>query len=153
MSYEARARELGIEIPPAPQPVAAYIPGLVQDGWLYVSGQIPVVAGEPVCRGKLGAGVSPEEGYGAARRCALNALGVVRAVAGSLDRVARVVKITAFVASARGWNGQSQVANGASELFGELFGEAGRHARSAVGVAELPLDVPVEVEAVFRLQP
>lgn len=152
LSNEMKARELGLDIPPAPQPVAAYVPGLVVGDLLYVSGQIPVAGGQPISRGKLGAAVSADDGYQAARRCALNALGVVRSLAGSLDRVAQVVKVTVFVASAPGWNGQSQVANGASELFGELFGDAGRHVRSAVGVAELPLDVPVEVEALFRLQ-
>ncbi|ADU51236.1 Endoribonuclease L-PSP [Thermaerobacter marianensis DSM 12885] len=152
MSFERRLEELGLELPPVAPPVAAYVPGVLQDGWLYVSGQLPLRDGQVLYRGKVGRDVTPEDAYAAARVCALNVLAVVRAVAGSLDRVRRVVKVVGFVNSAPGFTGQPQVVNGASELFGQVFGEQGRHARSAVGVAELPLDAAVEVEAIFRVE-
>ncbi|PZN08365.1 MAG: hypothetical protein DIU76_02780 [Bacillota bacterium] len=152
MSFERRLEELGLELPPVAPPVAAYVPGVLEDGWLYVSGQLPLREGQVLYRGKVGRDVTPDDGYAAARLCALNALAVVRAVAGSLDRVVRVVKVVGFVNSAPGFTGQPQVVNGASELLGQVFGERGRHARSAVGVAELPLDAAVEVEAVFRVE-
>ncbi|WPD20099.1 RidA family protein [Thermaerobacter composti] len=152
MSFERRLEELGLELPPVAPPVAAYVPGVLEDGWLYVSGQLPLREGQVLYRGKVGRDITPDDGYAAARLCALNALAVVRAVAGSLDRVVRVVKVVGFVNSAPGFTGQPQVVNGASELLGQVFGERGRHARSAVGVAELPLDAAVEVEAVFRVE-
>ncbi|QBS37931.1 RidA family protein [Thermaerobacter sp. FW80] len=152
MSFERRLEELGLALPPVAPPVAAYVPGVLEDGWLYVSGQLPLREGQVLYRGKVGRDVTPDDGYAAARLCALNALAVVRAVAGSLDRVVRVVKVVGFVNSAPGFTGQPQVVNGASELLGQVFGERGRHARSAVGVAELPLDAAVEVEAVFRVE-
>ncbi|HEY8552073.1 MAG TPA: RidA family protein [Thermaerobacter sp.] len=152
MSFERRLEELGLKLPPVAPPVAAYVPGVLEDGWLYVSGQLPLREGQVLYRGKVGRDVTPDDGYAAARLCALNALAVVRAVAGSLDRVVRVVKVVGFVNSAPGFTGQPQVVNGASELFGQVFGERGRHARSAVGVAELPLDAAVEVEAIFRVE-
>ncbi|HEY8489086.1 MAG TPA: RidA family protein [Thermaerobacter sp.] len=152
MSFERRLEELGLELPPVAAPVAAYVPGVLQDGWLYVSGQLPLREGQVLYRGKVGRDVTPEDGYAAARVCALNILAVVRSVAGSLDRVRQVVKVVGFVNSAPGFTGQPQVVNGASELFGQVFGDRGRHARSAVGVAELPLDAAVEVEAIFRLE-
>ncbi|GAB6875965.1 RidA family protein [Thermaerobacter litoralis] len=152
MSFERRLEELGLELPPVAAPVAAYVPGVLQDGWLYVSGQLPLREGQVLYRGKVGRDVTPEDGYAAARVCALNILAVVRSVAGSLDRVRQVVKVLGFVNSAPGFTGQPQVVNGASELFGQVFGDRGRHARSAVGVAELPLDAAVEVEAIFRLE-
>lgn len=148
---ERRLEELGIRLPPVPQPVAAYVPAVWEDGWLYVSGQLPWRDGELAYRGKLGATVSLEEGYSAARLCALNVLAVVRSVVGSLESVRRVVKVVGFVNSAPGFTAQPQVLNGASELLVEIFGEAGRHARSAVGVSELPLDAAVEIEAVLRV--
>ncbi|MFO7172777.1 MAG: RidA family protein [Bacillota bacterium] len=151
MSYEARLRELGIALPPAPRPVAAYVPAVKSGNLVYTSGQLPLVEGKLPFTGKVGAGVTLEQGKEAARIAVLNALAVVRETVGSLDRVTRVVKATVFVASAPGFNGQPQVANGASELLQEVFGEAGRHARSAVGVAELPLDAPVEVELVVEV--
>ncbi|QIA27061.1 RidA family protein [Thermaerobacter sp. PB12/4term] len=152
MSFERRLEELGLQLPPVAPPVAAYVPGVLQDGWLYVSGQLPLKEGQVVYRGKVGRDVSPEDGYQAARLCALNILAVVRSVTGSLDRVRQVVKVVGFVNSAPGFAGQPQVVNGASELLGQVFGEQGRHARSAVGVAELPLDAAVEVEAIFRVE-
>ncbi|MCG0237747.1 MAG: RidA family protein [Firmicutes bacterium] len=151
MSYEARLRELGIALPPAPRPVAAYVPAVKSGNLVYTSGQLPLVEGKLPFTGKVGAGVTLEQGQEAARIAVLNALAVVREAVGSLDRVTRVVKATVFVASAPGFNGQPQVANGASELLQQVFGEAGRHARSAVGVAELPLDAPVEVELVVEV--
>lgn len=152
MSVEERLAELGLTLPEVARPVASYVPGVLEDGWLYVSGQLPLRAGELVYRGKVGADVTPEQAYEAARLCALNILAVARALAGSLDRVRRVVKVVGFVNSAPGFTGQPQVVNGASELLAQVFGEAGRHARSAVGVSELPLNAAVEVEAVFRVE-
>ncbi|HEY8414660.1 MAG TPA: RidA family protein [Thermaerobacter sp.] len=152
MSVEERLAELGLTLPEVARPVASYVPGVLEDGWLYVSGQLPLRAGELVYRGKVGADVTPEQAYEAARLCALNILAVARALAGTLDRVRRVVKVVGFVNSAPGFTGQPQVVNGASELLAQVFGEAGRHARSAVGVSELPLNAAVEVEAVFRVE-
>ncbi|PZN07788.1 MAG: hypothetical protein DIU69_11070 [Bacillota bacterium] len=152
MSVEERLAELGLTLPEVAKPVASYVPGVLEDGWLYVSGQLPLRAGELAYRGKVGDDVTTEQGYEAARLCALNILAVARALAGSLDRVRRVVKVVGFVNSAPGFTGQPQVVNGASDLLVQVFGEAGRHARSAVGVSELPLNAAVEVEAVFRVE-
>jgi enamine deaminase RidA (YjgF/YER057c/UK114 family) len=146
----ARLAELGLELPPVVPPVAAYVPAVQTGNHVYVSGQVPVADGKVLATGKVGAEVTPEEAAALARRCALNALAAVDALVG-LNRVVRVVKVVGFVASAPGFTGQPVVINGASELFGEVFGDAGRHARSAVGVAELPLGVPVEVEAIFEV--
>lgn len=147
MIAERRLRELGIELPPAPVPVAMYVPVLVHAGTAFVSGQVPLDQGRPMWTGKLGADVSLEEGVEAARRCGLQVLAALRAELGTLDRVIRILRVTVFVASAQGFVDQPKVANGASELFAEVLGDAGRHARAAVGVAELPLGAPVEVEA------
>jgi len=152
VSVEERLAELGLTLPEVAKPVASYVPGVLEDGWLYVSGQLPLRAGELAYRGKVGDDVTTEQGYEAARLCALNILAVARALAGSLDRVRRVVKVVGFVNSAPGFTGQPQVVNGASDLLVQVFGEAGRHARSAVGVSELPLNAAVEVEAVFRVE-
>jgi len=146
----ARLAELGLELPPVVPPVAAYVPAVRTGNHVYVSGQVPVADGKVLATGKVGAEVTPEEAAELARRCALNALAAVDSLVG-LNRVVRVVKVVGFVASAPGFTGQPTVINGASELFGDVFGEAGRHARSAVGVAELPLGVPVEVEAIFEV--
>lgn len=151
MSFEARLQELGIQLPVAPKPVAAYVPAVRSGDLIFTSGQLPLVEGKLTAKGKVGGEVTPEEGYQAARTAVLNALAVVKSVAGSLDRVTRVVKATVFVASAAGFTAQPQVANGASELLQQIFGEAGQHARSAVGVAELPLDAPVEIELVVEV--
>ncbi|CAJ1504968.1 RidA family protein [[Mycobacterium] kokjensenii] len=152
MSWRARLTDLGIELPAVVAPLAAYVPAVRTGNLVYTSGQLPMQAGELPQTGKVGAGVSPEEGHALARICALNALAAVDALVG-LDAVARVVKVVGFVASAPGFNGQPAVVNGASELLGEVFGDAGRHARSAVGVSELPLDAPVEVELIVELAP
>jgi enamine deaminase RidA (YjgF/YER057c/UK114 family) len=130
--------------------VAAYVPAVQTGNHVYVSGQLPVVDGSLLATGKVGAEVDPEEARALARRCALNALAAVDSLVG-LNRVVRVVKVVGFVASAPGFTGQPGVINGASELFGEVFGPAGKHARSAVGVGELPLGAPVEVEAIFEV--
>ena len=149
--YE-RLAELGLELPPVTPPVAAYVPAVQTGNHVYVSGQVPVADGKLLASGKVGADVNTDEAKELARRCALNALAAVDALVG-LDRVTRVVKVVGFVASASGFTGQPGVINGASELFGEVFGPAGQHARSAVGVAELPLGAPVEVEAIFEVRP
>lgn len=143
--------ELGIELPPVATPVAAYTPAIIDRGVVRTSGQIPVVGGEPVCVGAVGDdGVDPEDAKEAARVCALNALAAAAAAAGGVDRLAGVIKVVGFVSSRPDFYGQAGVVNGASELFGEVFGSA--HARSAVGVAALPLGVSVEVEAEFALR-
>jgi len=149
---EERLAELGIELPDVAAPVAAYVPALVDGALVYTSGQLPFVSGALPATGKVGDGhglVPAEDAHGYARICALNALAAARSVLGSLDRVTRVVKVTGFVASDPSFTGQPGVVNGASEVLGEIFGDAGKHARSAVGVAVLPLDSPVEVELVL----
>ena len=153
MGAEARLAELGIELPEVAPPVAAYVPAVVTGSYVYTSGQLPFVAGALPATGKVGDGhglVPADDAKAYARTCALNALAAVRAELGSLDRVTRIVKVVGFVASDPSFTGQPGVINGASELLGEVFGEAGRHARSAVGVAALPLDAPVEVELVVE---
>ncbi|WP_278314373.1 RidA family protein [Lolliginicoccus levis] len=147
----ARLKELGLALPPVVPPVAAYVPALRAGDFVYTSGQLPLVAGELQAAGKVGAEVTPEQAQGMARICGLNALAAIDALVG-IDAVEQVVKVVGFVASAPGFNGQPQVINGASELFGEVFGDAGKHARSAVGVAELPLNAAVEVEVIVRVR-
>jgi enamine deaminase RidA (YjgF/YER057c/UK114 family) len=149
---EARLRELGLELPAVPEPGGAYIPATRTANLIFTAGQLPLEKGEFRRKGKVGNAVSADEAYEAARLCALNALAAAAAEAGGLNGISRVVKVTGFVASAPDFNAQPQVINGASELIGDLFGEAGLHARSAVGVAELPLDSPVEVELIVELQ-
>jgi enamine deaminase RidA (YjgF/YER057c/UK114 family) len=148
---EARLRELGYQLPDVPEPAGAYVPATRTGTLIFTAGQLPFEEGELHQTGKVGGAVSPEEARRAARICALNALAAAAAEAGGLNNIRRIVKVTGFVASAPAFNGQPQVINGASELIGEVFGEAGLHARSAVGVAELPLDAPVEVELVAEL--
>jgi enamine deaminase RidA (YjgF/YER057c/UK114 family) len=145
-----RLAELGLALPAVVTPLAAYVPAVLSGDHVYVSGQLPIVDGQLAATGKVGAEVAPERAAELARQCALNALAAVDALVG-LDRVVKVVKVVGFVASADGFTGQPGVINGASELFSAVFGEAGRHARSAVGVAELPLGTPVEVEAIFEI--
>jgi enamine deaminase RidA (YjgF/YER057c/UK114 family) len=152
MSATARLAELGIELPKVAVPVAAYVPAVRSGDLVFTSGQLPTVAGELLARGLVGTAVEPELAKELARTCALNALAAVDALVG-LDNVVRVVKVVGFVASAHGFTGQPGVVNGASELLGEVFGDAGVHARSAVGVAVLPLDAPVEVELVVEVRP
>lgn len=149
-SAGARLAELGVTLPAVAAPLAAYVPAVRTGNLVYTSGQLPLVGGKPSHSGKVGGQVSPEEGKVAARTCALNALAAIDALVG-IDSVVRVVKVVGFVASAPGFSGQPGVVNGASEFLGEVFGEAGSHARSAVGVAELPLDVPVEVELIVEV--
>ncbi|MGX2996385.1 RidA family protein [Streptomyces sp. JNUCC 64] len=152
-AVEARLAELGLTLPQVAAPLAAYQPAVRTGAYVYTAGQLPLVEGTLPVTGKVGAEVTAEEAKGLARTCALNALAAVKSVAGDLDRVARVVKVTGFVASASDFTGQPGVLNGASELLGEVFGEKGVHARSAVGVAVLPLDAPVEVEVLVELLP
>ena len=149
---EERLKELGINLPEPVAPVAAYIPCVRTGNLVYVSGQVPQVAGEQPWKGHLGAEVSFDDGVAAARQCAINILAALKAELGELSRVRRVVRVGGFVASHPDFTDQPKVVNGASELFGEVFGEAGRHARAAVGVAALPLGVPVEVEALVEVE-
>jgi enamine deaminase RidA (YjgF/YER057c/UK114 family) len=142
--------ELGLVVPEGSKPVAAYIPAVVSGNLVYTSGQLPMVDGALPATGKVGAEVSPEDAKTIARQCVLNGLAAARSAIGSLDRITRVVKVVGFVASDPSFTGQPGVVNGASELLGEIFGEPGQHARSAVGVAVLPLDAPVEIEFVFE---
>ena len=151
MGAEATLSEMGIAIPEVVPPLAAYQPTARSGNLVFTAGQLPARDGEMIAVGKLGAEVSEEQGYACARQCALNALAAIRAEIGSLDAITRVVKVVVFVASAPDFTGQPKVANGASELLGEVFGEAGKHARSAVGVSVLPLDVPVEVEIIVEV--
>jgi enamine deaminase RidA (YjgF/YER057c/UK114 family) len=148
---EARLRELGHELPEAPVPAGAYVPASRSGALIFTAGQLPSEDGELSTTGKVGDTVTPDTAREAARLCALNALAAAAAEAGGLNRIARIVRVTGYIASAPGFNRQPEVLNGASELIGEVFGEAGLHARSAVGVAELPLDAPVEVELVVEL--
>jgi enamine deaminase RidA (YjgF/YER057c/UK114 family) len=150
VSVTARLTELGIELPPVVKPVAAYVPAVRTGNLVYTAGQLPMVDGALPVTGKVGADVSAEDAKALARTCALNALAAVNSVVG-IDEVTRVVKVVGFVASAPGFSGQPGVINGASELFGEVFGDAGAHARSAVGVSELPLNAPVEVEIIVEV--
>ncbi|GGC75737.1 RidA family protein [Hoyosella rhizosphaerae] len=150
-THSERLKQLGLSLPPVVPPVAAYVPAVQAGEFVYTSGQLPLVAGELSNAGKVGAEVSPEQATEMARVCGLNALAAIDALVG-IDSVVRVVKVVGFVASAAGFNGQPQVINGASELFGDVFGEAGKHARSAVGVAELPLNAAVEVEVIVQVK-
>ena len=153
MSAEERLRILGLELPPPPKPVASYVPVSLSGNLAFVSGQVAMAEGRLLWSGKLGADVDLEAGAEAARRCALQCLSALRAELGTLDRVRRVVKATVFVASAPGFTDQPKVANGASDLFVDVFGEAGKHARVAVGCTELPLGAPVEVEVIAEIGP
>ena len=146
----ARLAELGLTLPKVVPPLAAYVPAVQSGNNVYVSGQLPMVDGKLPFVGKVGADVTVEQGAQLARTCALNALAAIDSLIG-LGRVVKIVKVTGFVASAEGFTGQPAVVNGASELFGDVLGELGRHARSAVGVAELPLGAPVEVEVIAEV--
>jgi enamine deaminase RidA (YjgF/YER057c/UK114 family) len=149
-SAKARLAELGIELPEVAKPLASYVPAVRSGNLVYTSGQLPMQAGKLAATGKLGDDVTPEQGKALARTCTLNALAAVDSLVG-IDAVTQVVKVVGFVASAPGFNGQPGVVNGASHLLAEVFGDHGSHARSAVGVAELPLDSPVEVELVVEV--
>jgi enamine deaminase RidA (YjgF/YER057c/UK114 family) len=148
---EARLRKLGHELPAVPAPAGAYVPAIRAGTLIFTAGQLPFEEGELRTTGKVGDAVSLESAKGAARLCALNALAAAAAEAGGLNRIAGVVRVTGYVASAPRFNRQPEVIDGASELIGQIFGDAGLHVRSAVGVAELPLDAPVEVELVAEL--
>lgn len=152
MTPEERIAELGLALPEVVPPVAAYLPAVRTGAYVYTAGQVPLVEGKLPAAGKVGAEVSPEEAKELARICALNAIAAVKSEVGELSKVVRIVKVVVFVASDPGFTGQPQVGNGASELLGEVFGDAGKHARSAVGVAVLPIDAPVEVELVAEVR-
>lgn len=151
MTHSDRLSELGIILPVVAAPVAAYVPAVRVGDLVYTSGQLPFVAGELPRTGRVGAEVDAEDAAADARQCALNGLAAIDDLVG-IDNVVQVVKVVGFVASAAGFNGQPGVVNGASDLLGEVLGEAGRHARSAVGVAELPLGAPVEVELIVAVR-
>jgi enamine deaminase RidA (YjgF/YER057c/UK114 family) len=148
---EARLAELGLTVPDVVPPVAAYVPAVRTGAYVYTSGQLPMAGGVLQGTGKVGGEVTPEDAKALAATCALNAIAAVKSIVGDLDKVVRVVKVVGFVASVPEFTGQPGVINGASELLGAAFGEAGVHARSAVGVAVLPLDAPVEVEIVVEI--
>ncbi len=148
---EQRLRELGIELPDAPIPVGAYRTAIISGNSVYVSGQLPLLEGKLTVKGKLGDGLSVEQGAEAARIAAINSISVLKELLLDLDRVKRVLKITGYVASAEGFISQAEVINGASELYFDVFGERGRHARVAVGVNELPLGAPVEIELIAEI--
>lgn len=152
MSIEARLAELGIELPEVATPAGAYVPAIISGNLVFTAGQIPLVDGKLMATGKLGQEIDTDHGREIARRCALNAVAAVKSVLGSLDRVTKVVKVVGFVASDPNFTQQPQVINGASELLEQIFGQAGIHARSAVGVAVLPLGAPVEVELIVEFE-
>jgi enamine deaminase RidA (YjgF/YER057c/UK114 family) len=152
-SPESRLEELGIKLPATPAPAGAYVPATRAGNLVFTAGQLPLEAGELNIRGKVGDTVSVDEASEAARLCAMNALAAASTQTGGVGGISRIVKVTGFVASAPGFNEQPQVINGASDFLGEIFGDAGLHARSAVGVAELPMDAPVEVELVVETTP
>ncbi len=145
MAAESRLSDLSIELPPVAAPVASYVPVVVAGGFAFVAGQVPLDDGKPMVTGRLGDDLDTDEGARWARRCGLQCLAALRSELGSLDRVDRIAQVTVFVASADSYIEQPKVANGASDLFSEVFGDAGKHARAAVGVPVLPLGVPVEV--------
>ncbi len=148
---EERLAELGLEVPEVVPPVAVYVPAIRTGNLVYTAGQLPARDGEMIAVGKVGGAVSEEQGYDCARQCALNALAAIKTEIGSLDNITRIVTAVVFVASTPDFTGQPKVANGASEFLAEVFGDLGRHARSAVGVPVLPLDVPVEIELIVEV--
>ena len=153
MSAEAKIKELGLTLPPPPTPMGNYVPGVRVGNLLFLSGHGPIrVEGQPMPRGKVGRELSLEDGYKAAREVGLNLLGSTRALLGSLDKVKRVVKVLGMVNSAEGFGDQPKVINGCSDLLVEVFGEGGRHARSAVGMAALPSGIPVEIEMILEVE-
>ena len=148
---EEKLAELGLSVPEVAKPVAVYVPAVRTGNYIFTSGQLPMRSGELITTGKVGGEVTQDEAVECARQCALNAIAAVKAEIGDLANVKRIVKVVCFVASTPDFTGQPQVANGASELFGAVFGDAGIHARSAVGVPVLPLDAPVEVEILVEV--
>ena len=149
---QARLAALGLTLPKVTPPLAAYVPAVRTGDYVYTSGQLPIVDGQLLATGKVGAEVGAAEAHALARTCALNALAAAASAAGGLASIRRIVKVTGFVASAPDFSGQAQVVNGASELLLEVLGEAGRHARSAVGMAVLPLNAPVEIELIAEVR-
>jgi enamine deaminase RidA (YjgF/YER057c/UK114 family) len=152
VSPDDRLAALGLRLPPVTAPLAAYVPAVRSSSMVYTAGQLPMIDGQLLATGKVGAEVGAAEAAALARTCGLNALAAAASVAGGLASIKRIVKLTGFVASAPDFTGQPQVVNGASELMIEIFGEAGRHARSAVGTAVLPLNAPVEVELIVEVK-
>jgi enamine deaminase RidA (YjgF/YER057c/UK114 family) len=153
MSFEARIKELGLTIPEPPRPAGHFVPAVQVGNLIFVSGQISAVSGRLEMKGKLGRDLSIEQGQEAARQALLNVLAVIQNVTGTLDAIKRIVKLNGWVASAEGFNSQPKVVDGASLLLEEIFGEAGKHARAAIGVAELPLGAPVELELIAEMRP
>jgi len=149
---EDKIKELGYDLPETPKPLAAYIPALKTGDYVYTSGQVPIVKGELKFSGKIGSDLSIDDGQKAAIICALNALSAVKGVTGDLEKVERIVKLTVFVNSSDGFTDQPKVANGASEFLGQIFGEKGKHTRSAVGVSELPVNSAVEIEMIVKVK-
>ena len=149
---EDKIKDSGFELPDAPKPVAVYVPALKINNLVFTAGQIPFVKGELKYKGKLGKDLSIDEGKKAAEICALNCLAAIKGIINNLDEIERVVKLTVFVNSGDGFTNQPQVANGASELLEKIFGEKGKHVRSAVGVNELPLDAAVEIEMIVKIK-
>lgn len=152
MSFEAKVQELGITIPSPAKPLAAYVPAVKSGNLVFVSGQLPSKDGQMLHKGLLGREVNVEQGYESARACAINCLGAVKSLVGSLDNIVRIVKVTGFVAAVPDFTDHPKVVNGASELMQQIFGEHGVHARAAVGMASLPLGVPVEVEMIVEVK-
>ncbi len=152
MTVEQKLQSMGITLPETPKPVAAYIPAIQTGNLVFTSGQIPMVKGELKYKGKLGLEITKQQGYEAAKLCAINALSAVKSLIGDLDKIEQIIKVVGFVASADGFTEQPAVVNGASEFLQEALGEKGVHARSAVGVAELPLGVAVEVELIVKIK-
>jgi enamine deaminase RidA (YjgF/YER057c/UK114 family) len=153
MSFEKRLQELGLTLPELPAPAFSYVPAVRTGNLIYASGQTPTVNGQLIMQGKLGREISIEEAQKGARLSALNCIAQVRNLVGSLDKIVRIVKLNGYVASAEGFVSQPVVINGASNLLEEIFGDAGKHARAAVGVAELPSGAPVEVEMIVEVEP
>ena len=149
---EQKMDELGIKLPKAPEPLASYIPATIVGNLIYTAGQLPILDGKLILEGKLGNDVSVEIGTKAAEICAMNCLSVIKVAIEDLDKIRRIVKVTVFVNSADGFTRQAQVANGASELLIKIFGEAGKHVRSAVGANELPNNAPVEIEMIAEIE-
>ena len=151
MSFELKLKEMHLDLPPPPQPLATYVPAVLAGNLLFLSGVLPMKDGQLAFSGKLGRDVTVEQGMEAARLAIMNALAIAKQALGTLDRITRVVKVVGHVASAEGFVQQPQVLNGASDLLVEIFGESGRHARAAVGAAELPRGAPVEIEVIFSV--
>lgn len=149
--FEEKIKQLGVTIPEPVKPLAAYIPAMQVGNLVMTSGQVPISAGVVKYQGKVGKDLTEEQGKEAAKLCAINCLSAIKSVIGNLDRIKRVLKLTVFVSSAEGFTAQPKVANGASEFIGEIFGEAGKHVRSAVGVSELPLNSAVEIEMIVEI--